>query len=448
MKQKYDLTQGDVGRRLFGLTVPMVFGIFSLMAFNLIDTFFVAQLGTKELAAISFTFPVVLLIGSIAMGLGIAVASIVSRAFGENDVHKVKRTTTDGLILSFIIVAFFSLAGLMTIKPVFSLLGARAEVLDLVKEYMSIWYIGMFFLIVPMVGNHAIRASGDTISPAVIMVLSAGINVILDPLLIFGLMGFPRLELAGAAIATVIARAVALVTSFIVLHVRKHMIDFSLPSFQEVLDSWKKILYIGIPSAVGNIFMPLSTGILTRLVSQFGVAAVAAVGAGLRIEAFALMLTMAVSSALVPFVGQNWGAKHYERVCSAQILSSRFALVWGGVCVVFFMLSASGLAGLFSNESQVVIYITRYLWIVPFCYGFRGIRLLSIAFLNALNKPFKAITLNIVWMFVLYLPFALAGSYFYGLYGIFIGITFAYIVAGSISFTWARSLCAVPVRDN
>ena len=107
MNFKDDLTKGPVAPRLLSLTIPMVFGIFSLMAFNIVDTYFVARLGTKELAAISFTFPIVLFLGGIAMGLGVAVASVVSRAVGEGNKLKVRRLVTDGLSLSFLIVAFF-----------------------------------------------------------------------------------------------------------------------------------------------------------------------------------------------------------------------------------------------------------------------------------------------------------------------------------------------------
>ncbi len=443
---KNDLTQNSVSRNLFSLSVPMVFGIFSLMAFNFIDTFFVAQLGTEPLAAISFTFPVVLLIGGIAMGLGTAVASVVSRAIGENNIHRVKRFTTDGLILSFIIVSFFSLIGLKTIPQVFTFLGARGTVLDLVAEYMNIWYVGMFFLVVPMVGNHAIRASGDTKIPAIIMMLSAGLNLILDPILIFGLLGCPRLELKGAAIATVIARAFAMCISLYVLCRKKKMIQFSLPSLKEVMVSFKDILYIGIPSAVTNTFMPLSTAIFTRLVAQYGVAAVAAVGVGLRLEAFSIMVVMATSAALVPFVGQNYGAGKLERVRKARIITSKFSIFWGIFCVLLFFVSAPFLARIFSSEKDVINYIVKYLWIIPLSYGLRGIRILHISFFNALHKPLKGAFLNVVWMFLLYIPLSFCGSYYFGLYGIFFGVMLSHGIAGIISFIWGGRTSLGEVR--
>jgi MATE family, multidrug efflux pump len=436
MVVKNDLTQGSVGKSLFFLSAPMVFGIFSLMAFNFIDTFFVARLGTEHLAAISFTFPVVLFIGAIAMGLGTAVASVVSRAIGENNTYRVKRYTTDGLILSFIIVSFFSLIGLRTIPQVFTLLGAKDNILKLVAQYMNIWYLGMFFLVIPMVGNNAIRASGDTKIPAITMMASAGLNLILDPLFIFGLWGFPRLGLKGAAIATVIARAFAMCITLYALCVKKKMIQFSLPSLKDAFNSWKDILYIGIPSAITNTFIPLSTGIFTRLVAQYGVAAVAAVGVALKVEAFSVMVVMAISAAFVPFVGQNCGAGNVERVRKARLVASKFSLVWGIVCVLLFFVSAPFLARIFSNEKDVINYIIRYLWIIPLSYGLRGIRMLHVSFFNALHKPLNGALINIIWMFALYIPLSFCGSYYFGLYGIFFGVMIAHSIAGVISFIW------------
>jgi putative MATE family efflux protein len=438
LNQKDDLTQGPVGSRLIGLGIPMVFGIFALMAFNLVDTYFVGRLGTNELAAISFTFPVVLLVGAIAMGLGIALTSVVSRMLGKGDSESAQRLTTDGLILAFLIVAVFVIAGFMSMRPIFIFLGATEELLPLITGYMRIWYIGMVFLVVPMVGNSAIRASGDTLSPGCIMMISAFINAILDPLLIFGLAGFPRLELRGAAIATVIARATAFVFSLSILHFRKRMLSLSLPRMQSFIDSSRKILYIGVPSAFTSIFVPLSMGVLTKIVAQFGVSAVAAVGAGIRIEAFALMVIMAASSALIPFIGQNWGAGNFKRICLAQRYVVVFSLCWGLFCVVMFLLTAPILGRLFSDDPEVIGVLVRFLWIVPFGYGLRGVRALTASAFNALNRPLTAAALNSIWMFALYIPFAYFGSRLVGLNGVFFGITLAHLLSGAIAYFWAR----------
>ena len=218
MKSK--LTEGQVSIQLLKLSLPMVWGILSVLAFSLADTYFVAQLGTRELAAISFTFPVVTVLSSIAMGLGTGVASVIARVIGKGDRLQVQRLTTDSLLLSVAIVGIFSTLGLNTIDPLFSTLGAKSELIPLIRDYMSIWYLGMVFLVVPLVGNSALRACGNTIIPSLIMTLAAAMNILLDPLLIFGWGPIPALGLKGAAIASMISRTGILVASLAFLHFR------------------------------------------------------------------------------------------------------------------------------------------------------------------------------------------------------------------------------------
>ena len=160
MNQKNHLTQGPITKKLISLTTPMVFGMLSMVIFNLVDAFFISRLGTKELAAIGFTFPVIMFIVSIILGFGVATSSVVSRAIGRGDHHQVQRLTTDSLIISLFIMAIFTVLGLLSMNWVFGALGANDETLPLIKQYMSIWYLGVTFIVIPMVGNNALRACG------------------------------------------------------------------------------------------------------------------------------------------------------------------------------------------------------------------------------------------------------------------------------------------------
>jgi putative MATE family efflux protein len=438
MNKTATLTEGSVGRTLISLTAPMVAGHFAIIAFNLADTYFVAQLGTRELAAMSFTFPVVMFVVSLTIGLGIGTGAIVSQAIGQGKHKRARRLTTDSLFLCILIVALCSTIGILTIEPLFELIGAAAETLPLVKTYMQVWYIGMIFVVVPMVGNSAIRATGDTKSPSLIMMISAGINVILDPLFIFGLAFFPRWGLFGAALATVIARATSLTFALIILHYRYRMLDFSMPRLEEVLDSWKRILFIGIPAAAATILFPISMAVLTRLAAGFSNKAVAAVGAGTRIETFALIVIMALSGVLVPFVGQNWGAKKLDRVIAAKKQSFSFSFLWGILVLAILNIAAVPLSRLFSVDPEVIRNISLYLRVASIGYGFLGIfRLASIIF-NAISKPMKSLALNLIRMLALYIPFVLFGAWKFGFVGLLAGVALSNICAGIISVVWVN----------
>jgi len=446
--EKALLTEGPVVRTLLRLTGPMVAGIIGMVVFNLVDTFYVGRLGTLELAALSFTFPVVLVIGSLAMGLGIGTAAVLSRAIGEGDHHKVQRFTTDGLLLSALIVTSVAVAGVSTIEPLFRQLGADEEIIPLIRQYMRIWYVGVPFVIIPMVGNNAIRATGDTKTPAAIMGVAVMVNVILDPLLIFGIGPFPRLELAGAALATVTARASTLTVSLLVLSRREHMLTFEAPRLREVVQSWKRILYIGIPAAGTNIIIPISIGVITRLVSEYGPESVAGFGVASRIEMFAMTLIRALGTVIIPFVGQNLGSGKLQRIIRGVKFSRTFALLWGIVLFILFLAAARPIAGIFNNNPAVVETTVLYLLIVSISYGAEGVFFLTASVFNGLNKPLPAAGLSILRMFVIYIPLALLVSRMFGLRGIFGAAALSNLVTAVISILWiSRTLKNIVKSD-
>lgn len=441
--KKGRLTEGPVALTLIKLTIPMILGVLGMVIFNLVDTFFVGQLGTAELAALSFTFPVVLVVSSLAMGLGAGASAVISRAIGEGNHYKVQRLTTDSLSLSILVVVMFVVLGLLTIEPVFRLLGATPDVMPLIKEYMTIWYLGVLVVIVPMVGNNAIRATGDTTTPSAIMMVAVVTNIILDPLLIFGLGPFPRLELAGAALATVIARTLTLAVALWVLYYRDRMMTLARPNLYQVWASWKQVLYIGLPAAGTNMIIPVGMGIITGLVASYGPPAVAALGVATRIEMFALTIIMALGSVLGPFVGQNWGAGQQERVKLGVKYSQLFAFGWGIITFLLLLILSRPLAALFTDNPAVINTIVLYLWIVPLSYSIQNILLLSTIVLNVLNRPFQAFLLIILRMLILYVPLAYLGSLLFGLEGIFGAAIGANFAAGLAAYGWLRYILAV-----
>ncbi|NES64361.1 MAG: MATE family efflux transporter [Okeania sp. SIO2D1] len=437
---KLQLTEGRVSPLLIKLTLPMVWGVFAVIGFNIVDTYFVGQLGTNELAAMSFTFPVVMVFGSVSMGLGTGAASIIARAIGEGDRHKVKRLTTDSLTLSLLIVGIFVILGLTTIDPVFTALGAKAETLPLIREYMLTWYLGVIFLVVPMVGNNAIRAAGNTFIPSVIMIIAGVINAVLDPILIFGVGKIPAMGLQGAALATVIGRATTLITSLFFLHYHERMISWGFPRFNLVLRNWQSILYIGIPAAATNMITPISITFITSLVANYGIAAVAGFGVASKVESFSIIVPMALSASFSPFVGQNWGAKKYDRVYLGLRLGFQFCLLWGVVLAIALGVGGSLIASIFDPNPEVIEIAAKYLLIVPISYGASGMILVSSATFNALGKPLPSVMMTMTRMLFLYVPLAYLGSWLFGVDGIFVAACFANLAVGIGAYFWSQSV--------
>jgi putative MATE family efflux protein len=416
----------------------MMGGIFSAIGFNFSDTYFVSKLGAGELAAMSFTFPVVMVLFGISFGLGSGTTSIVARAIGSGRDETVRRITSDSLGLSFLVVLVVAGLGMLTINPLFTALGATADVLPLIRRYMLIWYLGVVFLVVLMFATAAIRATGDTRLPALMMIGATGFNILLDPLLIFGLWGLPRLGLEGAAIATVIARATTFFAALNLLHFRVHLLDFHPPKLGDVWSSWKQVGSIALPATATNLFLPIALGTITRLVAEYGPEAVAAWGAGSRIGTFAMIPVYGACSGLVPFVGQNWGAGEYARVYSTQRYTYIFSLVWSILMVVVLHLGGAWVAGLFATDDAIVAQIALYLSIIPLGFAMQGIAQVNEESLNSIGKPLSATLQTIVHQAILYIAFAFIGAEFWGLRGLFAGLVAADLLGGRFSLWLVR----------
>ena len=416
----------------------MMAGMVALISYNIADTWFVSQLGTMELAAISFTFPVAFIVGALVMSLGIGVSSVVARLFGANELSEVKRICTHAMVLGVVSGMVIASFGILTIEPVFKLLGADDTTLPLITEYMSIYYFGGVFLVVPMLGNSFLRAAGDTKTPAALMTCAAIVNVILDPIFIFGYFGVPRMEIAGAAIATVIANAITFVVATAVLHFREHLIAFTDFQAQKILDSWKRILHVGIPTLTSSLMAPVTTAFVTSQVAQFGQEAVAGFGVSARVEGVSLLVMMSVSAALTPFAGQNFGAGRFDRVGAGMTFVNRFAHIYGLSVAVMLMFGATYVGRLFTEDPTALEASKLYLGIVPWTYGFLGMSMAANSAFNAMGKPVAAMFVSLSRTLLVYVPMAWVLSRFFGLPGIFFAAACANVTAGTVGFTWFR----------
>lgn len=422
------------------MAVPMLGGTFAMNAFNLADTWYVSRLGTLPLAAMGFSMPLIMFLISMTRGLGLGGTAAVSHALGRSDTAGARRITTHAILLSVAVIVVISVGGLLTIDPIFRLLGAEGAVLPLIRDYMTIWYLGVVFMVMPMMAGDIIRATGDTVSPSLIMISSAGLNIALDPVLIFGLGSIPAMGIRGAALATLLTRALSFTAVLTVLHRKHRLIAFEVPRWPELWASWKEVLHIGLPSAFSTVLIPIAGGVLTFLVARHGEAAVAAVGAAGRLEMFAFMVPMALGVSLVPFVGQNAGAGRLDRVREAQLYSNAFAFGFGLFIAAMFWLFAEPLARLFSQDEAVITTLTRFLRIVPLGYGLNEVHRYSGFFLNGIRRPMHSFGVNVVRIVGLLLPLAFLAEHYYGLSGLFWSRVVSDVLAGLIGLVWSRAV--------
>ncbi len=435
---KHGLLSDPIPDALIRLAVPMLFGMIAILMFNLVDTFFISLLGTNALAAVSFTFPVTFGLNCITMGMSVGISTSIGRLLGSGDTQSAARLTTHGLLLAVILMMLGSSLGFFTIDPLFTLMGASPDLLPIIHEYMTVWYIAIPLLVIPMTGNSAIRATGDAKSPAKIMIMAGLINGILDPLLIFGYGPFPELGVKGAAISSGISWAVALTASLYLLHRREKLL--TVPVFRKLKADWQQILQIGAPAGLSNALNPLSSALLMTLLAAQGTASVAAFGAAMRIESILVIGMMALGSSLMPFMAQNLGANQPERAFKALFTAMRFAILFQLLIFIAMVPLSMPLASLFSQDTTVQAQLWHYLLVVPASYGLQAVCMLLISALNALHKTVNALIWNLLRLFGFMLPSAWIGSLYYGTEGLFIGIAFANIIGGLGAYLYARRL--------
>lgn len=435
------------------LTIPMLYAIVAIMGLRLIDSYFIAFLGTAELAAIALIVPVTALVTSIGLGLGMAISSLNSKLVGADNMHSAARLITDGFYLTGL-VALVTVAVLAwQLEPIFNAIGADDATMAHIRTYMNVWLFAAPLTMFTMVSASTFRSLGDTTASAQIAISMTLTNLILDPILIFGFGPIPAFGMAGAALATFLATVVSFSLGIYQLSFKEKILLASLPKWAEFTKHITQMIEIAIPAILANAIVPLTSAVLTRLVTAFGTDAVAGYGVGVRIEAVSLILVYALSSTLPMFIGQNLGAGKLDRVFEATRIAFRFVLILQ--CAIYLILVVTGpmIAALFSEQANVQRTIILYLLIVPLSYGLSGVVVLVNVAMNVLGRPRLALYINIVRLALFYFPLAWLGAKLFGLTGLFFGIAIGNALAWLLARyvlkkTFAQmGICAPPMTQ-
>jgi len=444
----HDLTTGPVGGHLRRQTSAFSLGLVAIFSFEAVNMFWIAWLGDAPLAAISFTLPVIWFIYGIAMGFEIGAASVISRAVGRGDEPFARRLTTDSALLSTLVLGVMAVVGLYTIDPVFRLLGATPELMPMIRDNMSVWYWVAPSDACLWATLAALRARGNAPLEAKLMSVAAVLNVILDPLFIFGLLGFPRLGVGGAALATLIANLSVLVITLFYVTRRLHIFASLLVSLRVRIGSWKHMLVIGIPATGTNLIIPLSSGIVVAMLAGYGVDAVAGYGVAARMEPFALLVFYSLSAVSSPFFGQNFGAGKLDRLIEARRLITRFCLLYGLVLMLAMDLFARPLSGLFSETAAIRDVAVHYFWLVSWGYGAHGIVMTVNASFNGTGRPLPGMLISSARVMFLFLPLAFLGRWLFGIEGIFAASSISNVLLAIVAYLWLGRHIRAHIRAN
>ncbi len=439
-----DLTRGPVRKHLLRLSLPMTYGIAAMISFYIADMYFISLLGTKELTALTFCFPVTMIIFHLIIGLGIGMSSVLSRLIGGGQYQLAARIATHGIMFAFLVGIFISTLGLAFQVPIFRTMGATEDILPLILNYMTVWFAGCLFITVPVIGNAAIRAGGNARFPGRLMISVAVFNLLLDPVLIFGLFGFPRMEMQGAALATVLGEGIAMTGCLSYLLLRTKLLtraNLRLPVVRDCFfNSVSRLLHVGLPAGLTAMLTPLLSGAVVWLLASQGHEAVAAYGVAARIESFALIPVMGLAVGMAPIIGQNRGAGFFKRTGFALRLALGSMAAWSVFIALFLAVFGQPLARLFTGDPEIIRLAVLYFWIVPFSYVLGNLSQGWASAFNALGHPLTAsalVTLRIVFVTI---PFAALGIILTeNASGLFVALALANILTGAAIHLYGRA---------
>jgi putative MATE family efflux protein len=431
------LTEGPVGPTLFRLSVPMFWGLLAIIIVMAAEAFYIAQLGENQLTAISFTFPVLMVLENLALGIGIGASSVVARTIGRGAGAEAQQYVLGSLILAVVVCGALAVGVWLCLEPLFRLLGAGPEVLPLIRDYMAVALPATVMTALPIVGNSCLRGVGETrfagYNMAVISVLSMG----LLPLFIFGGGPVPAMGLQGAAWSTLVTESLSALIAFYALAARENLLRWCHMGVRTLWQTWRAVLHVGMPASINSFIPALSGAFTTALLAAEDPLAVAGYGVATRLENFAVVVFWALSSVIGPMAGQNLGAGLPERVAATRLLAFRFCLVWGLCSAGILILAARPLAGVFSDSSGVTDVTVLYLWWLPVSYGLWGVVMMANGLFNGTGQPRPTLWLTVMRQGILYVPLALAGQALAGIAGIFAATALANILTGLWAWRWS-----------
>ena len=438
MSQGAKYTHGNVGKLMFSTAVSMLAGTLSISGYNIADTYFVAKLGHLPLAAMGYTFPVVMFLGSIYHGLGGGANTPVAHLLGESRRHRAAMVVSSGVLLIIITGILMGLLGIATINPVFRALGATSETMPMIRSYMIYWYAGSVITGLSMACNHLLISGGAPRMAGIMMMTGMLLNVILDPLFIFTF----GLGIAGAAIATALAQLISLMIVLSILHYRMHLVVHPRDiSRSDLFGAWRTIANYGIPAMLGMVLNPLGMAVVTYAVARTGGdPAVAATAACNRFESIAFIFPMSLGISLLPIIAQNYGAGFYQRIDRCRQISMRFALIFLSLMSLIYTVFAPQFARIFSQDPEVIAIMVRYTRITV--WGFAGIEVhrYSTFFFTGSKHPVFAAGLNMLRIIGLLMPLSLIAMYFGSLDAVFFARLIADVAAGVIGCMLAARL--------
>ncbi len=425
-----------IWKLLLSFSVPSIISMTVASSYNLVDAMFVGRLGPTALAAMSVTFPLALSFVAIASGTCVGVTSLISRSLGAGDHQKADRTAGVAISLGFILSVLIALLCLPFLDTLLRVLGAGDTVLPLARSYMSILIIFNIFSYASMILFNIIRADGNPVFSSTVSISSAILNIILDPVLIFGWGPVPAMGIQGAATATIIAQAVSTLIFIFFIVSGRTAYAFRWRYFWPQWKIITGIYRVGVASIVRSGSQFVVMGVINTTAASFGLVPLAIIGVLVRSGRFIQMPVLGLWQGILPVLGYNFGAKKKDRVAEVVFKSVLSGSTWTSICWLAIMLFPAQVMSAFSGESQFLNEGAQAIRLYSLAYFTLGLRSAPGFFFQGTGKGLPATVLTAVQNMGLLLPLAIILPRFFGLMGLWLAFPIADALALLIGQLW------------
>lgn len=418
---------------LLSMSIPPTISMLINSLYNIVDSIFVARLGTDALTAVSLAFPIQNLILAIAVGSGVGVNSYIARKLGEKDFETANKTAAHGLTLAVLHYLLLVVLGIFLIKPFFRMFTSDSSIFQMGVDYTYIVTFLSVGTITQIAIEKILQATGNTLAPMYLQIIGAVTNIVLDPILIYGYFGLPAMGVRGAAVATVIGQITALIASIYVLFFRKQEITIEKKDFSWNLEIVKEIYNVGIPSffimSIGSFLVMginfILSGISTLAVSLFGIY--------FKLQTFIYMPTSGVTQGAMPIMGYSYGAKNRRRLSEVLNYSIIICVLINFLGSVLFWIFPEEILHFFNATDEMMAMGVKTIRIISTSYSFGSICFIFSCFLQAIGKGVPSLTITMLRQLVLLLPMAYILGRFYGLTGVWVAFPTVEVITCMIS---------------
>ena len=416
-----------VGKLLFSMSTPMVISFLVQSLYNIVDSIFVARYSPDALAAVSLAYPIQILMIAVSVGTGVGVNALLSRLLGEGKKERAKATADNAVLLAIIASIAFAIFGAIGTKAFFNAQTNSESIRSLGYSYLSIVSIFSFGLILEVTYERILQSTGKTIYNMITQGIGAIINIILDPILIFGLLGAPKMGVEGAAIATVAGQIVAMILSFVFNMKYNEEVDISFgkhifkPDFIIIKDIYK----VGIPSIAMQSMSTLMMLGLNKILVRYSDMAVNVLGIYYKLQSFVFMPIFGLNNGMTPIVAYNYGARNKDRIMKVLKYSFLSSLVIMVIGTAIFWLFPKELMILFSPNEEMLRLGIPALRICSLCFILAAFDVIAIASFQSLGNGMYALYASFLRQLVLILPLAYVLSNMFGLEAVWYSIPLA-----------------------